>query len=1204
MIDGTDIGELRIVLSVTDNFSKSSTKYIHTNKRSQESVKKLKAEIDVLRASESLLQQQHKKSEVETKKLQLQHDKLTASIKKQKLEWDLLPAPLKKVNSALNSVRWTMVNVGFAALAITGMVAPFAKFGAEIDNLSRKFAALSDNAIGIQDSITAISSIRSGLPFTFEETGNAMIEFVKAGFSVEETIKVMPSILDLATGGFATLGEATTITAQLMHQFNIPAKEAPEILDFLAKAANESATDVITFGNAMAYVGPVAEQAGWSFQETGAAMMILANAGLRGTKSGTALRQAISQLINPTKQSTEMMEKYGITFADANGNIKGASQLMTELAMIVNSFDTEKSQKALAEIFPNIRGRLGVQILSSNFLQTGQTIDDIVEKTNEAGYAQKVAADQYESATNRMKTAWHDFKQNFMVESVAVIETLATLSEFMSKLFGGEKAGWKIAGAVGGLTVGIGLLSKGLLSFFTRGSSPANPQYVSDVGSGISQKVATAARLRDPYTGRFTPTIGAEFKNQLQNVFDSIKTSKLGTAIGTAAGNVLGYIGGSAIGSAIKKFFTIGGFTSVIVAALRYFAKYIPTLIFNPIVLSIAGIAAIVTPLVDAIRNIKTPEKAGILSKPMAYAANKVAMGVTTEVASYSKLPTSKDLESAGVQLNFFEKAIYDSIKAISDFSHEFSGKDSEESKKVDKKYGPRRTQTPDELLFNQRFGGVWGYPNARDISKIDPLKTNIENLSNSMQETVQTIKDRNLKTYTDMKEFVADSEKGILGQLEIYNTYISDLRNILQEDLPLLDIEGYKKITDVELSSIRESLVEINKLTKSQSQLKKEIDAANFEIQQETDILKGLNAQLSVVNTTISNLSKMRFKGESSFLSIISGEKQKNLLEELKNWGIGNVKEFIDKILLGSEDAWKGVRTEIEKTDDVLNNSQNTYDAWKETLNETIKDLITNSQDLSKDVTKVVKDFQTQLLSTSKFSNVDNINKEETTKIDLLQKAYDAYYGNMHQQVSEFIKDDEDKTIGVETNADIIISKLQQEFNSRDSLTTQIKNQTDYIDGLNIALKKQQTELYFIGLSISDYNEGIQNSIDLIYDESAAILTLAKSYEALNNAKNGQSPSQKEFGGPGTYDVSGDEFEKMFPKTTPKQDFLMRPGQNAVSFSPQDTIIGVKDPFSLNGGLTIGQINISTNESLSENNMREFAEMIGREISQVQATR
>lgn len=36
------------------------------------------------------------------------------------------------------------------------------------------------------------------------------------------------------------------------------------------------------------------------------------------------------------------------------------------------------------------------------------------------------------------------------------------------------------------------------------------------------------------------------------------------------------------------------------------------------------------------------------------------------------------------------------------------------------------------------------------------------------------------------------------------------------------------------------------------------------------------------------------------------------------------------------------------------------------------------------------------------------------------------------------------------------------------------------------------------------------------------------------------------------------------------QQDFVMRPGQGAVSFSPQDTLIGVKDPSKLGGGVTV----------------------------------
>ena len=62
--------------------------------------------------------------------------------------------------------------------------------------------------------------------------------------------------------------------------------------------------------------------------------------------------------------------------------------------------------------------------------------------------------------------------------------------------------------------------------------------------------------------------------------------------------------------------------------------------------------------------------------------------------------------------------------------------------------------------------------------------------------------------------------------------------------------------------------------------------------------------------------------------------------------------------------------------------------------------------------------------------------------------------------------------------------------------------------------------------------------------------------------------------------------------RTIRKNDFLMRPGKNAVSFSPDDTIIGVKNPGSLGGGTTI---NINNPVVRNDQDIRLIANEVSR---------
>lgn len=67
--------------------------------------------------------------------------------------------------------------------------------------------------------------------------------------------------------------------------------------------------------------------------------------------------------------------------------------------------------------------------------------------------------------------------------------------------------------------------------------------------------------------------------------------------------------------------------------------------------------------------------------------------------------------------------------------------------------------------------------------------------------------------------------------------------------------------------------------------------------------------------------------------------------------------------------------------------------------------------------------------------------------------------------------------------------------------------------------------------------------------------------------------------------------YRRATSSTTPKQDFISRPGQPATSFSSNDTIIGVKNPASLTGGG--GNVSIYI-ENLSGLDAREISMALG----------
>ena len=70
---------------------------------------------------------------------------------------------------------------------------------------------------------------------------------------------------------------------------------------------------------------------GVEFEETAAALALMGNAGIQGTMAGTALRGAITRLLNPSNEAQEVLDKMGITVLDTEGKMRPLVDIVGDL---------------------------------------------------------------------------------------------------------------------------------------------------------------------------------------------------------------------------------------------------------------------------------------------------------------------------------------------------------------------------------------------------------------------------------------------------------------------------------------------------------------------------------------------------------------------------------------------------------------------------------------------------------------------------------------------------------------------------------------------------------------------------------------------------------------------------------------------------------------------------------------------------------
>jgi len=173
------------------------------------------------------------------------------------------------------------------------------------------------------------------------EVVQAFAELAYAGATTKEIMDGLgDATVYLAAAGEIPLADAATTLINTMKQFNIPASESVKIANEISRAANASTISVTDLVTSLRYAGPVASQAGISFNSTAEALAILGNEGIRGSTAGTSLRGILVGITKPSAEATAKMKELGIITKDGANqffNLDGTMRSFSDIAQVLQN---------------------------------------------------------------------------------------------------------------------------------------------------------------------------------------------------------------------------------------------------------------------------------------------------------------------------------------------------------------------------------------------------------------------------------------------------------------------------------------------------------------------------------------------------------------------------------------------------------------------------------------------------------------------------------------------------------------------------------------------------------------------------------------------------------------------------------------------------------------------------------------------------
>ena len=258
-----------------------------------------------------------------------------------------------------------------SAIRKFGLVIGAAGAGLGVIALTKNMAAFSKQMAMVSTMLTEqtarfLPEFRKGIRQMSVEFGEGtatlskgLFDILSASVKASKAMNVLRISAQAAKGGFATTALAADAITTVLNSYNLEADRAIDVSDKLFAIVKRGK---ITFEELAPNIGKVASlanTAGLSFDEVGAAISTMTRAGLQSEIAITSLRAVLNSFLKPMDTAAALAkDKFGFALNTATLRAEGLTGVLQKLK--------KATAEELAVIFPNIRALAGFSAAISN----------------------------------------------------------------------------------------------------------------------------------------------------------------------------------------------------------------------------------------------------------------------------------------------------------------------------------------------------------------------------------------------------------------------------------------------------------------------------------------------------------------------------------------------------------------------------------------------------------------------------------------------------------------------------------------------------------------------------------------------------------------------------------------------------------------------------------------------------------------------
>lgn len=254
----------------------------------------------------------------------------------------------KKMETVGNSIAGAGKKMMGVTTVIGGVGVAAVKTAADFDSAMSQVAAVSGATGKDYDALrNKAREMGAKTKFSATEAAEAMNYMAMAGWKTEDMLDGIEGVMNLAAASGEDLATTSDIVTDALTAFGLSAKDSGHFADILAAASSNANTNVSMMGETFKYCAPIAGALGFSAEDTAEAIGLMANAGIKSSQAGTALRTIMNNLAGDVKISGKAIGDVTIATTNADGSMRDLSDILADCrSAFGNLTESEKAQAA------------------------------------------------------------------------------------------------------------------------------------------------------------------------------------------------------------------------------------------------------------------------------------------------------------------------------------------------------------------------------------------------------------------------------------------------------------------------------------------------------------------------------------------------------------------------------------------------------------------------------------------------------------------------------------------------------------------------------------------------------------------------------------------------------------------------------------------------------------------------------------------